>query len=985
MISRHPTTGKPIRILRSEATLSKNAKTVVWIEPTFKPSHRWSRWSTIISDMKAIPVLEGIIPSIVILQTAEDTESLKHLGAETVLFITETVEKTIGDVSFLCIRISDLNRLYPFIQESVNDKSSLEQIVSAICTLFRFQQLVTARESISFGGTILPVKMDTTDEVVPRTYWISQYYEPSHPSRARELRECIERNSACPFIDYILLLTEGTPTIPSSDKIILHPFGKRATYADTFQIAMDRISKGNRSILIFSNSDIWFDATLRALWSIHMNEKICLSLLRWEGDTIFGPRPDSQDTWILGRDALDLDLKPFQFYYGIPGCDNIVSLELFKQRFLIVNPAYTIKTYHNHASSIRSYNARNDILYNSIYLYVDPTAIQSFATTTSFGPSLSGWNSSHQTFVREVGFLQKSILTLPVYTPPPSPSLHHIQRSTGLFVSPRGLLYDFHTLWAHPLWTSSTLHTLAPTIHLPSIIALPGATMDPAQWMLQSFPQIFRIRQIDPTAHFSCPASLHFLIPDGVRYESDVQYWSQSVYTIPTLPTLPTLEDIQLLRSYFKLSTTPSTTPTIIFLLSDDLLPLHHAEQMYKMHCVHTVDCETTTRWNVQYFHPTDSLERVLPHLQTADWIVGETNHPFFPWSWNANPGATILEFQKEDAISSEIAHLAGAASLHYVMGVQHFREPVEDRRQKALVDLGIAIKKYGMKSRLKEMSKTISLPVITLPVHMTGIHVHSGDSFRAMIQLWKERGYCRIEFSDRTPFCWWNGVGETLLYDRDTMKWMEFDKPMYKLALIGNPSVTDRLRQSKWSYWTRYPQLVEQVCPLDWTQRTIASLFLGRIENGVQKKHRETANWKIGVELFECPIDSSGGPYKYSPSEYLDQLCKAKFGLCLAGFGQKCHREIEYYACGTVPIATSACDMTGYLHPPEEGIHFFRAKTPDDVLHIVKTTSRSTWERMSFAGRLWWKENASAEGLFRLTANRIKACLPTAGIGIPS
>jgi hypothetical protein len=174
-------------------------------------------------------------------------------------------------------------------------------------------------------------------------------------------------------------------------------------------------------------------------------------------------------------------------------------------------------------------------------------------------------------------------------------------------------------------------------------------------------------------------------------------------------------------------------------------------------------------------------------------------------------------------------------------------------------------------------------------------------------------------------------------------------------------------------------------VRPRPWNDRPIRSIFLGRIENGVQLKHRSGADWKSAVELFECPIDSSGGSYKYTPAEYLQKLCNAKFGLCLAGYGAKCHREIEYYACGTVPIATPDCDMTGYLDPPVEGIHFLRAATPADVIRIIETTSRSMWERLSIAGRLWWKVNASAEGLFRLTANRINACLPTAGIALPA
>jgi len=989
MIAQHPPTGKPIRILRSEATLSKNATTAVWIEPTFTPSHRWSRWNTILSDIKSLPVLQGQIPSILILRTAEEVDAWRpwfatHIDCDLMILCNDPL-----DLPFVCLQISELNHLYPFLHISITNTSSTEDIVSALCHLLRIHRLVTSHEVMSWHqGTITKIDPCATDTVVPRTWWISQFYEPAHPSRARELRECLDRNILCSYIDHILLLTEQTGlTLPTSEKLIIHPIGKRVTYANTFQLALDHIPNGKGAILVFSNSDIWFDSTLKALWSINMQERVCLSLLRWEGTTIFGPRPDSQDTWILGRDAFTLDLTPFQFQYGVPGCDNIVSFELMKQKYLIVNPAYTIKTYHNHASSIRSYHARDDILYNPMYLYIHPTAIQSFATTSSFGTAIPSWNLSRTTFSREIHPIRDTVLTLPLYTPLLSPSLYHLKGE--LFVTPTGLISNRNTLWINDflkeLWTKSTLNILVPTQSIPSFIAVPGADpSDPGRWIIHTFPQVLRIQTLDPSARCLIPSILAPLLPLEIPYKLDIQYCANSVWTIPARLQPPTQEDISLLRSHFKQEISSSSLPTIVFLLSDQLLPFHHAEQIYKMHCVHTIDCETTTSWNVYYLHPSDSITTVLHVLHQANWVVGETNHPFFPWIWNLNPGSTVLEFQPEQSLSEEIAHLAGAASLKYILGVQRFREPIIDRRQQALLDVGVAMKKYGMALRLKELSSATSLPVITLPSNMTGIHMHSGDSFRAMIQLWKERGYCKIELAS-TPFCWWGQIGETLLYDRDTMKWMDLESPSYKLALIGNPSTTNNLRQSKWSYWSRHPHLVEAVHPLSWKDRTIVSLFLGRIENGVQKKHRETADWKSAVELFECPIDSTGGPYKYSPSEYLDQLCKAKFGLCLAGFGQKCHREIEYYACGTVPIATPECDMTGYLHPPVEGVHYFRASTPEDVRRIIATTSRATWEHMSLAGRSWWREYASAEGLFRLTVNRIHKCLPYVGIGLPT
>ena len=985
MISRHPTTGAPIRIIRSHATVSKNKNTGVWIEPTFAPSHRWSRWSTILSDPAAIPVLQGIPPSILIIRTAEEVNIWRSvITADTVLFLTESANTALGDCSSMCLGIAELNDLYPFLKESVNEKSPLENIVAAICQLLRFHQLVSAR---SVSETTITVPFDTTDTVVPHTYWISQYFEPSHPSRAREIRECLEKNIQCPYIDHILLLTEKECSLPTSDKLIVHPFGKRATYADTFQVAIDKIPSGQQSILIFSNSDIWFDASLRSLWSINLQDRLCLALLRWEGSAIFGPRPDSQDTWILGRDALTLDLTPFRFQYGIPGCDNVVSVELLKQKFLIVNPAYTIKTYHHHASSIRSYHARDDILFSPVYLYIDPSAIESFGITSSFGTPVSSIGSSIKTFSREALPIRTAAEAVTPYTPPAAAAVYHIERPDGIFVTPDNLLYDFNTIWVNDVckqrWASSTLHTLAPTIAYDSLIAILGADMtNPAAWMVQIVPHILRIQAHDPAARYIIPPGLQSLFPDGIPYQSGVQSWSKSVWAIPSLPAPPTQEDIELLRSHFVLeAVAPAAVPTIVFLLSEDLLTLHHAEQMYNIHCVHA-----ETRWNVHYVHASDSVSTIRTALTAANWIITEESNPLRWWCWMAAPGSTVVEFQHEHARSEELIHLAGAASLHYVLGIQRFREPVEDRRQTALVDLGIALKRHGMASRLQELTSAgkVTLPVITLPVDMTGMHVHSGDSFRDMIQLWKERGYCTVEPSARTPFCWWNGIGNVLLYDRDTFKWMEVESPLHKLALIGNPAPVDRTRHSRWSYWPRYPHLVETVRPRPWNDRPIRSLFLGRIENGVQQKHRSGADWKSAIELFECPIDSSGGSYKYTPAEYLQKLCNAKFGLCLAGYGAKCHREIEYYACGTVPIATPDCDMTGYLDPPVEGVHFLRASTPADVIRIVETTSRSTWERLSIAGRLWWKVNASAEGLFRLTANRIHACLPTAGIALP-
>jgi hypothetical protein len=158
----------------------------------------------------------------------------------------------------------------------------------------------------------------------------------------------------------------------------------------------------------------------------------------------------------------------------------------------------------------------------------------------------------------------------------------------------------------------------------------------------------------------------------------------------------------------------------------------------------------------------------------------------------------------------------------------------------------------------------------------------------------------------------------------------------------------------------------------------------LGKIENGVQKAARTGVDWSACVDLFSMPIDSTGAPYPYTQKQYLEKLCQARYGLCLPGFGPKCNREIEYFACGCVPIVTPGVDMKGYLVPPIEGIHYFTATKPEDVKRIVTTTTPEQWARMSSACRSWWTQYASAEGMFRLTWARIEQCRPYFSVGIP-
>ena len=64
--------------------------------------------------------------------------------------------------------------------------------------------------------------------------------------------------------------------------------------------------------------------------------------------------------------------------------DNAIAMELFRQKFLVVNPALTLRTFHMHESAVRTYDPK-DIVDKPAYLYIAPTGLNDLKPTTTFG------------------------------------------------------------------------------------------------------------------------------------------------------------------------------------------------------------------------------------------------------------------------------------------------------------------------------------------------------------------------------------------------------------------------------------------------------------------------------------------------------------------------------------------------------------------------------------------------------------------------
>jgi hypothetical protein len=1022
----HPKTGRPIKIMRTETNVTKTNRTLLWHAPTLQPSARWHRWSILVTDpesLKTQPKPEIVfiydLPSAEVKQTW--AKWLQSATNETLIIATNEVLETLRlnvTENESMLATSELAYRYPFLP-ALKDSDSIDAWVAVIATLMRFHCLVATCPLInpSFQGTIKTISPSSNaDDVVPPIYLIQQYFEPTNAtSRLREIKQVLEKNISCDYIDKIILLNETHfPNLPKHPKVMEVVIGRRLRYYDVLKYVKNNIKR--ETYVVFSNSDIYLDHTICALYSIDMNKKF-LALLRYEDDgskepKLFGPRPDSQDTWILNSTSLDFEPNEsdFGFPFGISGCDNAISLEMFKKRFVVANPCLTIKTYHVHNSNVRTYN-KIDVIDKPFFLYLDPTAIQEYNLVKDISKyRVSNWSQpTRRSFARPIKYVDANtaaticnmmgresnydygIDSANTYNAGLQEEDARLYKFEGeVFTMPSGvvctrneLFVGTHNIWKDE-WMKANLTVLTNTVHVPELVAVyfpPPLTNSAAKWVLHYLPYVLQVRK-----HLPQGSKTEFIFPDHpdtqrvlqtlkwpdqgevkmVPYMVDSQLFSQTVYSLtPTSNQDVTAENIELLRSLIPSHEESQESPVVVIAVDrkeDSIFTRPWAAEVIS-------NLITRGAWSCHIVDADMKTEQRMKLLMRADILIAASTCEWeaLDWAWLLAKGKTVMELMQDILPRGDHIHLAGAANLNYILlGVK--REPLPYQRQHAIEDINKALKEHVFAESLKAEVPKEKLPIIVLPIDPN----HAGDTFREMVNIWESRNYVKVERRKDTPFVWWGSIGDILLYDRPTMKWLQQSQPSYKLALYGNsipenPAPIDCL----WSFWPRSPKALEKAAlesAKSYNERKTKSIFLGRIENGVQRERRTTHDWSSSVTLFHMPIDSSGGPYKYSQEQYLQELANARFGLCLPGFGPKCNREIEYFALGTVPIVTLGVDITNYAVPPKKGTHYFVAETPEQVQKIVNDTSPERWMEMSIACRSWWRRNASAEGLFRLT-----------------
>ena len=1013
MLAHHPITGAPIRVLKTETHIYKDKKTLIWLQDQ-DSCPRFNRWDTITVGVK--DTIKWNPKHVVLVDKDEPglKEWIKEKSKNAALcfFSKEVIEaygverfETDGLNNVLCLE--EMNNSFDGLEYSQGSDMSL--CVMKVAIKLRVARVIGS--IVSSAAARFAIEIAAAAE--PQQFWlIQQYFIPPVAKREREIRTCLDKNIACEYIDKIILLNEKDYSSHwNSTKVEQHIIGKRHTYADVMRFIYEKVPEN--CIVAFANSDIYFDKTMRQLWTLNLEDKF-LSLLRYEivdGEEpkLFGPVADSQDTWILNSSSVKSrvwDWADLDFNFGRAGCDNAINVCMLKQKFLVANPAYSIKTYHCHASGIRNYNPR-DCIEKPFYLYLDPTGLHDmnpvsdlipFTKTIDspriFSRKIHGTDAHVRTFCKMLSHRgaynfepdQDNMWDLPkedhqtLYTFP-----NAFQTQSGL-VSGYSSVYIGKHKSLKTAWSEEAINPMLTSVNTKTSIAIytnDEIMLNPMSYVSLYLGQILMLREKGLTGDFWMPrenAQLNMLLQCfnwteetipviPYDHEDPIQIFSNTVHMLT--PNCRVVNGAYKIEHYLTMETVASLRKLLlgyaetsydnraVILRDDELITAEIAEKMENALLEKGYDV------NIVYANRTPTFASFRDCIGSALCICGTSEKVKSElWYWLLPKKCRVIEVQNELRLRGDGVHSAGACELDFWLVLVSRGEKVEKTCEKisAFCD-----------SVVSDDKPLVSETVVSviLPKGQTGFHAHSGDSFRELAELWAEKGLVSVKYSDN-PFCWLGEIGDVLLYDRPTYQWYDSENVRAKKVLVGNPKPRDN--HTSWIFWARRPMLVEELVEqgcnkADYDSREKKIVFYGKIENAVQKKNRQgsSENWSTLCDGFSM-VNGEKTAYTLNHEEYLRALANSKYGLCLAGFGNKCHREIECMAMGCVPVAAAEVDMDCYANPLVEGVHYIRVRTVLEARRKLDLISKEKWSEMSLACIEWWRVNASAKGSFELT-----------------
>ena len=719
------------RLLNLNTPTVRNQRTLVWLDQQ-DPVLPWSVWDGVVVSLEAYQrwsTSARIVGVILLEETPGWIDELYALSSSVTMILLPQRLLRVKSQDFWSDNFDNVMCLeamydsYPFLLSPWSSAAISEaesgthdkDIVDAICImalLGRYHRLVGVQKEIVSRleryEALSSITVDPT--AIPEEVWmVTQYYRPLHKKRAKEIRECLRQNCANPLISRIVLLNEKDESndankwydVPGHEKIHQVIIGSRLTYADFIQYVYDKVPP--RVFAILCNADIYWNETLQELWRIQLANRM-LGLLRWDiGDaepTLFGPRADSQDSWIFLSDSIkdrEWDLTPLAFCLGQPGCDNAFAGHMLRNRFALSNPAYSIQSLHLHRTEYRTYDKRNAVP-ATVYINLAPGHLIDMKQERV--PSLAPPYLCHELVPFEIrsSSMSNEITYCTMlekegrYKWEPTVENHYFEPAIPYYVwhkaavTPNGLVYDQHTIYLgkhaedprFQYWTGSAVDLFTPLLRCETMLALPFADTSvfrhPNVYVLQYLSRTLRLWAEHPFAKEAsfwlpreCAFSLSTLLGDrarrGIPWREDTACWAQTV--VGGLPGPLALElgkeEITALRTWL-----PSWEPQVRGMVCTVLLnETAGVTRSFVQQRIAPWLQRQDRAWQVRAVNGADSITHgsYSPMLGTALCIFLGGADVWAP-IWALPKEACVVEFQQELKLQGESQHVAHMAEL---------------------------------------------------------------------------------------------------------------------------------------------------------------------------------------------------------------------------------------------------------------------------------------------------------------------------------
>lgn len=726
----------------------RNQRTVIWLQQTVhSPSVDWSKWDSIVTSIEEYHYWsqhKTKIVGIVIIDKPSTAEACDELYT-----VSKTVPMLLLSNNVLSTKSEDywvenfdnimcLNQMYdhyPFLSTAWD--GSLADAVLLYAILTRYGRVVDVtngtRDLSSYNLTV-------ETGIVPQEVWlITQFFK--HPSKKRfaEIRECLTRNAACEYVDKIVLLNEREYDLKglgiSSEKITQNMIGKRLTYTDFLQYVCENVPLN--VYVILANADIYMSDSLKELWKINMHDRM-FSLLRWDVKVdakeekervveLFGPRADSQDTWILLSDSVksrSWNYATFRFELGQAGCDNSFAGYMLRSKFVLLNPALDFKTYHLHITNIRNYDPKDPIR-AKLYVNIVPTYIIDtkqeqvpvLPPPHHISNSLVSFEVKSTSMSNEITYctmLEKEGR----FKWEPSVENHYFDAAIPIYswnsacITSNGLVYDLYHIYTgkhvedpnYKYWLHANVDIYTPLQKQEQMIAIPFSNcsvfQNPDRYVLEYISRASRLLRIYPQASYMYPLAFHKYLTDlkwtlgsgnRVPFYEDSACWAEEVVGFLPGPMELGQEDVAELRdrlANYSMVTTVNKdgkkTLCIVYdpviFVSEFVTALH--TKLFSEYELHTVSENDFCVYDA------------VIGASICIFLGGKNTETRWAKLWALPADCKVIEFQQELQLDGEFQHLAHVCGYTpYLLMLS--KGTVEDVQEQVIIGLEKCQRKY--------------------------------------------------------------------------------------------------------------------------------------------------------------------------------------------------------------------------------------------------------------------------------------------------